>query len=148
MVRMGVLQAIALPHYAEWVAGAQWRAHGQGGPTFLFSIHVPTPNAHERRGPYVAEAVQIVGAICAQVPQTLRWRPAPPIPFHCVGFLTRGFPTAGMVWDILCSAWANGVSDHKPVILEVAMPAAAAGRGDPESQRRTRRLVAAGPTRA
>jgi exonuclease III len=203
LVRRGELHDIALPHYAGWVAGAQWRRAGHGGTLFLFSIHVPTPNAHERRGSYVAEAVQIVAAICAQVPatgrlviggdfnvkslgerlaaepiqletaerralhafrnqglaiawrdvhprralpQTLRWRPAPATPFHCDGFLTRGFPPAAMTCDILSSAGTTRVSDHNPVVLQ--LPAkAGGGRCDEEPLRRTRRRAASGPTR-
>jgi exonuclease III len=53
------------------------------------------------------------------LPQTLRWRRAPTTPFHCDGFLTRGFPAAAMACDILCSAGEARVSDHNPVILQL-----------------------------
>lgn len=202
LVRRGVLHEIAIAHYAGWVAGAEWRRNG-GGPMYMFSIHVPTPNAKERRGSYVAEAIKIVAAICAHVPatgrlviggdfnvkslgerlaseqirsdrverralqdfrtrglsiawrdvhprralpQTLRWRRAPTTPFHCDGFLTRGFPTATMACDILCSNGATHVSDHNPVILQLPVHpaaehvlAAADSRCDAEPPRLKRR---------
>jgi hypothetical protein len=43
LVRRGELHDIALPHYAGWVAGAQWRRAGHGGTLFLFSIQCPRP---------------------------------------------------------------------------------------------------------
>ena len=206
LVRTGVLHEIALAHYAGWVAGAQWRRTDADGPTYVFSIHSPTPNAHERRGGYVAEAVKIVAAICEHVPatgrlviggdfnlkslgerlasepirvdtaerralhafrtrglsiawrdvhprralpQTLRWSGAPTTPFHCDGFLTRGFPTAAMGCDIICSEGETRVSDHNPVVLQLPVTPAVQhvcsaddGRCDDAPRRLKRRRLA------
>lgn len=73
MVRFGVLQAITIANYSGWVAGARWRRNGDGGTTYLFSVHSPTPNENVRRGSYVAESVKIVAAVCEQVPATGRF---------------------------------------------------------------------------
>jgi endonuclease/exonuclease/phosphatase (EEP) superfamily protein YafD len=185
LVRRGTLQEIALTEYTGWVAGAKWRCAEAGGTTYLFSIHGPTSNTHARRGPYVAEAMKIVAAICAHVPatgrliiggdfnvkslgerlpteeiqhdtaerravqefrtrgfafawrdahsqcalpQTLRWCGAPAVPFHCDGFLVRGFPTAAMACEVLCSDQETRASDHNPVLVRLPVRPAIASR--------------------
>jgi exonuclease III len=54
------------------------------------------------------------------LPQTLRWSGAPTRPYHCDGFLTRGYSHAGMSCEVLCSEDDISTSDHNPIILQVA----------------------------
>jgi len=70
LVRDGSLEPIDIPRYRGWVVGACWRpkASDIAEAVYLFSIHTPTPNEDEPRGAYVAEALEIVRAICAAVP--------------------------------------------------------------------------------
>jgi hypothetical protein len=50
------------------------------------------------------------------LPQSLRWSGAPTTPFHCDGFLTRGFTNAAMACNIMCSEGQTRVSDHNPCL--------------------------------
>jgi len=59
------------------------------------------------------------------LPQTLRWNPAQTTPYHCDGFLTRGFLATGIICDIICSESEAQHSDHNPVFLQLSRSAAA-----------------------
>jgi endonuclease/exonuclease/phosphatase family metal-dependent hydrolase len=175
LARHGTLEPIAIPHYAGWVAGGVWDCNSRES-IYLFSIHSPTRSKTARRRNYVAEARQIIEAICAQIPehaslivagdfnfrslgerlptetlqttraelralrefrakglsvvwrethptsplpQTLRWRSRPSVPFHCDGFLARGFNSASMTCHVLSDRADATASDHNPVVLQV-----------------------------
>ena len=70
LVRDGSLEPIAIPGYSGWVIGARWRPKPSdvSETIYLFSMHSPTANKDERRSGYVAESLEIVRAICAEVP--------------------------------------------------------------------------------
>jgi endonuclease/exonuclease/phosphatase family metal-dependent hydrolase len=55
-----------------------------------------------------------------QLPQTLRWKRQPAIPYHCDGFLTRGFPPVAVSCEVISGASATQHSDHHPVLLTIA----------------------------
>ena len=70
LVRDGSLESISIPGYSGWVIGGCWRPKvpGISEAIYLFSVHSPTANENEPRAGYVAESLQIVHAICAEVP--------------------------------------------------------------------------------
>jgi hypothetical protein len=53
------------------------------------------------------------------LPQTLRWNGAPTTPYHCDGFLTRGFVETAITCDVVSAEFAVGYSDHNPLLLQV-----------------------------
>jgi hypothetical protein len=53
------------------------------------------------------------------LPQTLRWKSDPMVPFHCDGFLLRGMDGTLDQCDVLSSEAITSWSDHNPLVLRV-----------------------------
>jgi endonuclease/exonuclease/phosphatase family protein len=58
------------------------------------------------------------------LPQTLRWKGSPSTPYHCDGFLMRGWNGEKVACEVMPDETVFDHSDHNPVLLEISLRAA------------------------
>lgn len=73
------------------------------------------------------------------LPQTLRWTGDRTRPFHCDGYLVRGFDASSLTCEVLAHERLDAVSDHRPVTLGAGKPVAQAGAARGRTQSRPAR---------
>lgn len=54
------------------------------------------------------------------LPQTLRWNGGPSVPYHCDGFLVRGFGEPSISCEVVGVGADLRQSDHNPVVLSIS----------------------------
>lgn len=71
LVTQGKIRSITIEGYEGWCVGGELIESGlnaNGRPLFVFSLHAPTGNSNQPRGPYVDEVVAVLNLIHASLP--------------------------------------------------------------------------------